>query len=145
MNNSDEIRLMFKKIHGKLKNSMDYKLGLLELTYPQFSVLIFIASSGDRGVSQKDICQHTGLKHSTVNGIINRLFDKGLVIRTVDESNRKLVKIKATEKSLYIEKELKLHKKGIKEKLLRYIPESDRLVLLDMLKRVSLGMDEEGK
>ena len=65
------------------------------LTGPQQSAMAVLVKSGGR--SLKDLSKELGLAHSTVSGIVDRLQKQGLVNRQVNEADRRLSKIEASE------------------------------------------------
>jgi len=66
------------------------------LTGPQQSAMRVLVTSN--GLSLKDLSKELGLAHSTVSGIVDRLQKQGLVKRTVDQSDRRLIKIEASDR-----------------------------------------------
>ncbi len=69
------------------------------LTYSQFSILLFLMKNQDHKVTQKDIAEATHVTHPTVIGLLDRLEEKGLVIRKVDEENHRYKNILLTERA----------------------------------------------
>ena len=65
------------------------------LTGPQQSAMRVLLKSN--GLSLKDLSKELGLAHSTVSGIVDRLRKQGLVKRQVDEADRRLIKIEASD------------------------------------------------
>lgn len=65
------------------------------LTMPQVSAITVLFDRGP--LSLKDLSQELGLSHSTVSGIVDRLEQKGLLQREVDERDRRLTRISITD------------------------------------------------
>ncbi len=59
-----------------------------ELTGPQRNAMQVLVRTG--GLSLKELSRHLGLAHSTVSGIVDRLEKQGMVVREVNESDRRL-------------------------------------------------------
>ena len=64
------------------------------LTGPQRNAMQALVQSGT--LSLKELSRHLGLAHSTVSGILDRLEKQGLVIREVDEGDRRLTRIRVS-------------------------------------------------
>ncbi|MBI4529867.1 MAG: MarR family transcriptional regulator [Deltaproteobacteria bacterium] len=80
-------------------------LQALDLTPPQFYVLATIGYAG--GLPFSDIGEKMMVTVSNLTGIVDRLEEKGLVVRERDNHDRRVVRVRLTEKGS------KLHKGSI--------------------------------
>jgi len=79
----------------------------LDLTMPQFKLLILIASG--RGLRVGDLAQRMGVTPPTVTTILDRLVEHGLVRREDDPVDRRLVIAKMTAEGLSLLHRLNVH------------------------------------
>lgn len=79
---------MFERVSGSHVRS-------LGLTPPQFDVIATLGNTP--GMSCKQLSEKTLITKGTLTGIVDRLLDKGLVSRTVPDSDRRSVFIALTE------------------------------------------------
>ena len=68
----------------------------VDLTGPQLTVLKMLEGMGD--ISLSELSERIRAQNSTVTGIIDRMEREGLVVRTRSTEDRRVVKIKLTEK-----------------------------------------------
>ncbi|MBI2360039.1 MAG: MarR family transcriptional regulator [Deltaproteobacteria bacterium] len=78
--------------HKRLEDN----LGKLDLTPPQFYVLATIGYAG--GLPFSEIGEKMMVTVSNLTGIVDRLEEKGLVVRDRDVRDRRVVRVRLTEK-----------------------------------------------
>lgn len=83
-------RIMNKRLRDSLKDTI--------ITPPQFSALVHIYR-GER-MTIGDLCDHMFLACSTVSGLVDRLEKLELVERYRDDVDRRVVRLKLTDKGL---------------------------------------------
>lgn len=89
----------FKLIHEQFRNMVNERMRAGDLTFSQLGVLYYMDSSpGERRITQKMLCEAVHVKHPTMNGILSRMEEKGLIRQTVDPDNRRCRNITLTEK-----------------------------------------------
>ena len=74
------------------------------LTVPQFAVLKILDKEPNLSVSE--LSQRAGLTNSTISGIVDRLEKEGLVLRTRDARDRRVVYVNLTDKTRELKKQL---------------------------------------
>ncbi|MFA6940964.1 MAG: MarR family transcriptional regulator [Clostridiaceae bacterium] len=111
-----EAARLFSEVEKTLKHSMRKTFEDVGLTMPQCLVIGTLIKSGEMKISE--LSNKVNLSNSTVSGIVDRLENQGLVVRTRSEEDRRTVYVKATQKVEEIYKGI--HKKVEKslEKLL---------------------------
>ena len=77
--------------------SMDKKLRRYGVTPIQCRTLTYLHRQPGP-VTQKQLQQHLAVKPSTVNGILDRMEEKGLIRRTADENDQRQKQVTVTEK-----------------------------------------------
>lgn len=78
-----------------------------DITSTQSDVIRYILKHRDGPVSAGDLMKHLSLSPSTMAGILKRLEQKGLIIRTPDEKDARKIIITLTEEGLALEDYLK--------------------------------------
>jgi len=72
-----------------------YHIRQIDLTPPQFDVLATLGNTP--GMSCKELSEKTLITKGTLTGVVDRLIEKGMVVRTVQEHDRRSVMIALTE------------------------------------------------
>ncbi len=112
------------------------------ITLPQLTCLTHIVSNGPVSLSQ--LCELVLLSPSTVNGIIDRLEAKGLVVRERTDPDRRKVLHNATRagRKLAVRVPSLLHDKLLQS--VRELPPREQRSLLKALETVAILMESEG-
>ena len=77
---------------------LETELRPLEVTPVQARTLFFLSRTApDREVAQRDLERELGLKPSTVNGIVERLEEKGLIRREISPSDGRCRLVRLTD------------------------------------------------
>ncbi len=80
-----------------MKQEQDDPWLSIDLTMPQFKTLMIVTSSS-QGVTVGQIAKRIGVGLPTVSGIVDRLYEHGLVTRGEDPDDRRVTRVMATEK-----------------------------------------------
>jgi len=91
-----EAARLFSEVEKTLKHSMRKTFEDVGLTMPQCLVIGTLIKSGEMKISE--LSNKVKLSNSTVSGIVDRLENQGLVVRTRSEEDRRKVYVKATQK-----------------------------------------------
>jgi DNA-binding MarR family transcriptional regulator len=85
-----------KRLHSQMRKKGDAQMKQWGLTISQVNILVYLAQYPRGTVSQKQIEDAFGLKHSTVIGTLGRLQKKGFLMVTVnpDDHRGRLVSLK---------------------------------------------------
>ncbi|MFB9619056.1 MarR family winged helix-turn-helix transcriptional regulator [Brooklawnia cerclae] len=86
-----------KTLNTAIEALLNRRLASVSLTYTQGTVLELLVRSGEREIVQKDLEERLGLSHPTVNGVLNRLSSKGLVVFETSEKDRRRKRVHLTE------------------------------------------------
>ena len=79
------------------KCAMDARVSRYDVTPVQTHVLMYLNQHGGR-VPQRELTEFMRAKPSTVNGILDRMEEKGLVLRTVSDTDARRRLITLTDK-----------------------------------------------
>lgn len=93
---AQEIDQHLSAIRQLLRQPLEAEFARGNLTGPQRSVMQALFHSD--GLSLKELSQKVGLAHSTVSGIVDRLEQRGLAERRINESDRRASVIAVTPK-----------------------------------------------
>jgi DNA-binding MarR family transcriptional regulator len=93
---AEEIDRDLREVRRVLRRPVEEQAARLALTLPQRSVMQALFPSGS--LSLKDLSRQVGLTHSTVSGIVDRLEQKGLLLRGRDANDGRFTKIKVSER-----------------------------------------------
>lgn len=111
-----------------------------EITSQQFAVLN--ALSRQPGVDQRTLARLTSLDRSTVNQMVRRLTDQGHVSQVRDASDRRRTLLELTATGSDLLAALIPPAEAINAQILQMLPEEQRAVTLDSLRRIALLGDE---
>ena len=106
--------LRFLRFNISSNKKLEDELAQLDLTAPQFYVLATIGYTG--GVPFSEIGQKMMVTVSNLTGIVDRLEEKGLVLRDRDAHDRRVVRVKLTPKGAKVYKStIPLFEKSVSE------------------------------
>lgn len=108
--NMEHLGHKIKRIDHLFKLRMDKNLEQLDVTFAQMHVLTYLFRNGDKKITQKQLADHLGVKHSTMSGILKRLQEKELIEIRVDEENKKYKNIYTTMKAAKLNEQLNTHR-----------------------------------
>jgi DNA-binding MarR family transcriptional regulator len=92
---AEEIDRDLRVIRARIRRPLKAEIARGNLTGPQKSVMHALVHSD--GMSLKALSTHLGLAHSTVSGIIDRLQERGLVERQINDADRRVSRIAVTQ------------------------------------------------
>ena len=91
-----------KMIEHLAKRIGDEHLKQINLTQSQSDVIVLLAHESDRVFHQRDIERALNYSNPTVTGLLNRLEQKGFIVRQVDPEDSRARIISLTDKALEI-------------------------------------------
>ena len=106
-----------------------------ELTGPQLTVVKMLETVGDLSLS--DLSERIRAQNSTVTGIIDRMEREGLVTRARSTEDRRVVKIKLTEKGERIAREIPIEPMEIFRSALSTLTGSEMREILRILTKIA--------
>ena len=131
-----EIGFYLKKIFQTMERNLNKDLENIDLTSMQAHVLIYLYKNKNNVVNQRDIERKFELTNPTVNGILNRLENKGFVKRVVSQVDARNKEIKITDKSTFLISEMKKSAKNMENKMIAGIEKEDLNVFYKVIKKI---------
>ena len=99
----------FRCIQSQLEKAMNEQLKEFDLTKSQLDILRFLKYVKKDHVNQKDIEEFFHISNPTVTGLLNRMEQKGYVVRVHSPDDKRIRYIQITDKVEDIDKKIKKH------------------------------------
>lgn len=125
-----------KLINEKIKQHFNDQLKNNNLTLSQFWVLKYLQQHDRQKVSQKELAEAVQVTHPTMIGLIDRLEEKGMVLRDIDENDRRFRYIRLTDKGKQYLKESKQNAEAMDIALVKNFSSDEVEILKSLLDRV---------
>lgn len=132
-----EIGFYLKKIFQTMEKNLNKDLEGIELTSMQAHVLIYLYKNRKNIINQRDIEREFELTNPTVNGILNRLENKGFVKRVVSLNDARNKEIRITDKSISLIAEMKKKAKNMEDKMTFGIEKEELDTFYQVIKKIS--------
>lgn len=87
----------------------------------------------------KEIARELHLENSTISGALDRMQKRGVIAREVDSSDRRSVRVVATQKGLSIQEGVLRAVEEINAQVLGSFTRQEQIVLLSCLQKISYG------
>ncbi|MCI6755750.1 MAG: MarR family transcriptional regulator [Lachnospiraceae bacterium] len=122
-----------KMLDEKMTAIWNAELSAYGLTFSQFPVLIYLVKNQDHKVTQKELCEAVHVKHPTMIGLLDRLEEKGLVVRRRDEENHRFNRIALSERGLEMMQSFRLDRIRSDQQTVEGLSEAEMQELSRML------------
>lgn len=106
-----------------------------ELTGLQFAVIMALSDFDE--LSQNHLGRETAMDPNTVKGVVERLFERGVLIRRKSEVDQRRFILQLSEKGLELANKLKIQGELVTTKTLEPLSPEEQSTLLELLKRLS--------
>ena len=126
------------------KANMDARVSRYDVTPAQTHVLLYLQQHGGR-VPQHELAEFLRVKPSTVNGVLDRMEEKGLVRRSVSGSDARRRLITLTEKGAEQQALFQQSFLDVEEAMVRGFTQEERENLCALLDRVIQHLKEESE
>ena len=126
-----------KMIEHLAKRIGDEHLKQINLTQSQSDVIVLLAHETDRVFHQRDIERALNYSNPTVTGLLNRLEQKGFIVRQVDPEDSRARIISLTDKALEIIGEIYQSIRQTEQMLLDGFSEEDIQTLQPLMARMA--------
>ena len=126
------------------KANMDARVSRYDVTPAQTHVLLYLQQHGGR-VPQHELAEFLRVKPSTVNGVLDRMEEKGLVRRSVSGSDARCRLITLTEKGAEQQALFQQSFLDVEEAMVRGFSQEERETLCALLDRVIQNLKEESE
>lgn len=124
------------------KERMDARLSDMGITPAQAHVILYLHRSGGEA-PQQDITRFMKVKPPTVNGILDRMEEKGLICRTVSEADGRCRKVVLTARGRQRQGELEAVHGETEEIMQKGLSQEEREILWQLLCRVVINLEED--
>lgn len=124
------------------KERMDARLSQYDMTPAQTQVLLYLHRQGGR-TSQREVTAHLRVKPSTANGILDRLEEKGLAVRSVSPADARSRLLTLTEKGRQRIEQLNGAFLETEALMKRALSEEELEMLRSLLRRVIHHLEED--
>ena len=126
------------------KANMDARVSRYDVTPAQTHVLLYLQQHGGR-VPQHELAEFLRVKPSTVNGVLDRMEEKGLVRRSVSGSDARRRLITLTEKGAEQQALFQQSFLDVEEAMVRGFTQEERETLCALLARVIQNLKEDAQ
>lgn len=116
------------------KERLRSRMARFDLTPTQTHVLLYLTENGPS--AQSMLAEDMKVKAPTANGILDRMEEKGLVVRSVDEKDARRRLIRLTEKGAGLVEDLKTQFDRAEEEILRGFDAAEQALLRKYLIRI---------
>lgn len=125
-----------KILNTAIERLLNQSLAEYDITYAQATIIGYLKSNSHKIICQKDIEINLGLSTPTVNSILKRMLEKGMVEITVQTDDKRFKAISLTEKSESLSTVTKVKISDIQQKLSENISEQDIEQFNSMIKQM---------
>jgi DNA-binding MarR family transcriptional regulator len=113
------------------------------ITPPQMFILVYLHKAGEMRMT--DIARYLNVSTAAATGLIDRLVKSAYVARVYDPQDRRIIKVKLTQRGLAVIARVFEHKIGRIKDVFHNISEQDRQDYLRVVKRLKEVLDQEQK
>jgi DNA-binding MarR family transcriptional regulator len=110
-----------------------------DLSPTQYNVLRILKGAGPGGLACKEIGERMITKDPDITRLLDRMEDRGLVMRTRDDKDRRVVTGRITEKGLKLVAELEQPLQKMHKQVMGHLDEKNLQTLVDLLELVRDG------
>ncbi len=143
METKSYVMLKLKFLNDRISLVMNSYFKDLNVTASQMRVLSFISRKGKGElVPQKEVQKSLNLKHSTLNGLLNRMKEKDLLDIIQDQDDKRVNNIIITDKTFLLRKDFFEKRKTLTENIFNNFNEEEIIILDTLLNKLSENVDK---
>ncbi|NLB84521.1 MAG: MarR family transcriptional regulator [Acholeplasmataceae bacterium] len=143
METKSYVMLKLKFLNDRISLVMNSYFKDLNVTASQMRVLSFISRKGKGElVPQKEVQKSLNLKHSTLNGLLNRMKEKDLLDIIQDQDDKRVNNIIITDKTFLLRKEFFEKRKTLTENIFNNFNEEEIIILDTLLNKLRENVDK---
>lgn len=132
--------IMIKIIHWHIDQAFNEFLKKDNLTISQARVIHYLCKHKDKDVVQRDIEKFFRVSNPTVSGILNRLEEKGFIVRMTSENDKRIKVVTLTEKALELDDYLRNSLNNYEEEMMACLSQEEKNNLLDSMDKIINAM-----
>mgnify|MGYP001767124720 CR=1 FL=1 len=136
------IEIMPEVVRGLWKREIN-ELTNRTITPPQIFILIYLNKMGE--LRMTDVARYLSVTTAAATGIVDRLVRGGYVSRVYDPSDRRIIRVRLTEKGKYLVKNLIVHKVARIKEIFSRLSDKDRTDYLRVLTRIQGILAQESE
>lgn len=125
---------LLRRAHQRHATIFQEGMGEIQLTPTQYAALVKIRDTGQ--ISQNQLGRLTAMDPATIQGVVQRLAARGLVDRTPDTQDRRLMQLRLTAKGRALVQTAVDRGIAITEATLAPLSESERPLFLSLLRKI---------
>jgi DNA-binding MarR family transcriptional regulator len=133
----------FFKIQRFMRQQLSVSSKLSHLSLLQLETMIFLNQQVD--AQMLDIANYLQITKPTATSLLDKLVEGDLVTRNSDAKDRRLVKLSLTEKGKTLVEEGKKEKNKRMSKLLSYLNEEDKYIMLRILSNLIINIEQNNE
>lgn len=118
-----------------MRRRMEQELVRFGLTMPQYMALRCIERQAGQGCSMTDLAEASHQVLPTMTGIIDRLAERGLVVRDRDPRDRRALLVRLTEAGAALMEQVNARKQAFSQRALQPLAPDERARVIDVLER----------
>lgn len=122
------------------QQKLEYIADKLGLSLSEFKCIR--AFHGDADLSVKEIAKRMGLTSSRLTRILDGMFEKKIVTRDFDPDDRRVIRVRLTERGKTIAKRLNVDNQTIHEEILHHIPIKSQQDVVRALENLAQAMND---
>ncbi len=126
------------------KANMDARVSRYDVTPGQTHILLYLHQQGGHAL-QHELTEYLRVKPSTVNGLLDRMAEKGLVLRSVSGADARRRLITLTEKGAEQQALFQKSFLDVEEAIVRGLTPGERETLAALLSRVIQNLKEDSE
>ena len=136
------INTQLKMIHKTFEERRNKHLVKYNLTSSQQEILFYLGFHEGEPIHQREIEKWFHLKNPTVTGILNRLEEKGFIVRKTKEDDKRFRMIELTDKSRCLMQEMCEEMWQMDDRIYSCMTEEERSQLSGLLDRILNSLSE---
>lgn len=138
---AQEIDALLRAVRQKLHEPIENDIARGGLTGPQVNLLQVLVRND--GMNLRDLRQAVGLAHSTVSGIVDRLEQRGIVVRRADGEDGRMIRVYVSKAVKdYIRKDLPFVQINPLMRALQKLDPQARRKILESLRHLRQALEE---
>ncbi|SES36846.1 MarR family winged helix-turn-helix transcriptional regulator [Salipaludibacillus aurantiacus] len=124
-----------------IHNTHSHKLSDYDVTRAQAKALYLLSRFGD--LTQSELQKRLYIKASTMNGIVESMLKKDLIIRSLSQTDRRTKVISLTASGAELEEKLWLEIINLEKDLMEGFSKEEQSLIISWLKRMKTNLEEK--
>lgn len=133
-----KVGFLIKQVHILQEQRLNKKFNRFDLTGAQVFTIINLFKAREKGerLTQKDLERFLDISNPTLTGILNRLENKGLIIRMPCKHDARRKYIEVTDKAIDLDKEIRRAFEEAEKELLCSLNDEEVMRLYEYLEKI---------